>query len=530
VLQVTVTNNPQRQRRSQEIMLTSLRYAPWRSNRNKVNLLWAQKQPFATSQRRSLKSPAQRAEQDFRANRSPDTVAYNTLLDRYAQEGDASNALDLVRRMRLHFDSGRNNECRPNMKTYNSLLKALLISTLPDASEKAEKLFKALPSPDSVTYSTLIDIYTQKGDVEKAINLVKQMQTDFNSGKKRDCQPYLSSYDAIINAIRNSNLTDAIEKAEQIFSIIRSPDTVTYTSLLHLYEEHGEVEKALDLVHRMISDFNSKKNKKCQPDILTYRRVLKALRNSNLPDAVEKAEQLLNAIASPDRDICNAFLKFYTHKYDLDRALNLVHQMQVDFDSKNNKHCRPTMRTYNILLNTLQNWNRSDAAEKVEQIFNALPLPNTDAYNALINVSHRVDVEKALSLVNRMLSDFDSGKNKNCLPNMHTYQTILTALRLSKPPNTVERAEQIFATIPSPDTIAFNTLLHIYADHNLGENAVLLTRRMQADCKKKKSICLPNSATEVMLMKAIRNANDPDLEIEGQDVLEWFSKRKLSEG
>jgi pentatricopeptide repeat protein len=49
---------------------------------------------------------------------------------------------------------------------------ALSMSTLSDATEKAEQVFRANRSPNTFAYNKLIDAYAQKGDIKRAFNLV----------------------------------------------------------------------------------------------------------------------------------------------------------------------------------------------------------------------------------------------------------------------------------------------------------------------------------------------------------------------
>jgi pentatricopeptide repeat protein len=119
----------------------------------------------------------------------PNTIAYNSLLNTYVAIGNIDEACHLYQEMQANFDSGKNMDCRPDMHTYASVLNALQKSNRSEAAEAAEQIFSAIPSPDTVIYNTLINMYAQKGDFEKALNLLNQMQSDFASGKNKDCCP-----------------------------------------------------------------------------------------------------------------------------------------------------------------------------------------------------------------------------------------------------------------------------------------------------------------------------------------------------
>jgi pentatricopeptide repeat protein len=453
---------------------------------------------------------AVKAELFFNSIPSPDTVAYSTLLNIYAYNENIDKALKLFKQMQLDFESGKNKNCRPNLHTYNTILNALQKSNRSDAAEKAEQFFKSIPSPDTVTYNTLLNIHAQTGEIDKALILVQQMRMDFDSGKNKDCRPDMHTYATILNALQKSSRSDALEKAELFFDLIPSPNTVTYTTLLNIYAQNGEIDKALNLVQHMQSDYDSG-NKDCRPNMHTYATILNALHKLNRSDAAEKAELFFNAIPSPDTVTYNTLLNIYAHYGNIDKALNLVQQMQMDFDSGKNKDCRPDMHTYNTILNALQNLNRSDAAAKAKQFFNLIPSPNTVTYNTLLNMyAHKGEIEEALNLVQQMQIDFDSGKNKNCRPNLRTYTTILNALLKSNRSDALEKAEQFCNAIPSPNTVTYTTLLNVYAQNGEIEKVLNLFQQMQSDYESGNKDCRPNMHTYATFLNALQKSNRSD--------------------
>jgi hypothetical protein len=126
-----------------------------------------------------------------------------------------------------------------------------------------------------------------------------------------------------------------------------------------------------------------------------------------------------------------------------------------------------------------------------------------------------------------MQSDFESGKNKECRPDMHTYSAVLIAIRISNRSDAIEKAQNIFDSIHLPNTVVFNVLLNIYAERGMGHETVTLTRRMQSDFESGKNrYCLPSEVTEIALLKAFRISGDHTLVEQGHDVLDWFRMRK----
>jgi pentatricopeptide repeat protein len=126
------------------------------------------------------------------------------------------------------------------------------------------------------------------------------MQSEFDSGKNKECEPDIHTYSTILKALLKSNRPDAFQIAEQIFSAIQLPDTLTYTMFISIYARKGDFQKSLNMFHQMQSDFQSKNNNNCEPDMRTYNTILSALQKSNWPDAIEKAKQIFSAIQLPD--------------------------------------------------------------------------------------------------------------------------------------------------------------------------------------------------------------------------------------
>jgi pentatricopeptide repeat protein len=118
-------------------------------------------------------------------------------------------------------------------------------------------------------------MYAQNGDVEKALNLLHQMQTGFGSGKNKDCRPDMHTYASVLNALKRSSSSDAVDNAEQIFYAIPLPDTITYTTLISMYAERGMAGNAVSLTRRMQSDFDAGKNRSCLPNEVTKLMLLK---------------------------------------------------------------------------------------------------------------------------------------------------------------------------------------------------------------------------------------------------------------
>jgi pentatricopeptide repeat protein len=556
----------------------------------------------------------QRLRHVFDTLEQPDTASYNSLLDRYAKVGDVDALCHLFHEMHTNYVSGTNPMCEPNAETYTTVLNALQTSSRSDAAKKAELVFNTLSLPDTSAYDALLNMYVQAGDIDKSFKLVRRMQSEYASGQNANCSPTLQTYATILNALHQSKQRNAIKKAEQIVNDIPFPHTDTYNLLLNMYAHAFKVQTALDLLHRMQSDYAYERNDECRPDHQTYTTILKILTSSKRLDAAARGKEIFEAISLPTTymytlllivyaragDVVNAFrlvrimksefasgrnkfcppnnhvyaillralqkskrsdaldmakelfntfedihpnttmynslLHLYTRNGHADKALNLVHRMQLQFRTGRNLDCCPNVRTYNTVLQALHQSNLSYAMAEAELLFDIVPMPNTLTYNTIISMlakqqqlqgTHHVD--KALNFVRRMQSDYDSGRNHACRPNMYTYVTLFQALQKSHRRDASELAQEIFMGISSPTTVAYNLLLNIYANGKRNQlDVILVARRMQSDYESGVNrACRPNSVTKQTFQKALsmardRNARDHK-DKEANDLLHWMS-------
>jgi pentatricopeptide repeat protein len=190
------------------------------------------------------------------------------------------------------------------------------------------------------------------------------MQSDFKSGKNKNCHPDIHTYNTILNELLKSNLLDAAEKAEKIFNAISLPDTVVYNTFINILAKKGDVARVLNMLQRKKLDFGAGHKKGRCPNARTYTIALKALQKSNQSDAVETAEQIFASIDLPDSFTFNSMINLYAERGMGAQAVSLVRRMQRDFASGTNRACMPDKVTKSTLLKALRITN--DSAVKSE--------------------------------------------------------------------------------------------------------------------------------------------------------------------
>lgn len=141
----------------------------------------------------------------------------------------------------------RSARCKPNLVTYNCMMKACGA-----APEKILSLMREMKTlnlaPDVKTWSILLDAYGSKGDLEGALASLEEMQA---SGLKPD----VIVYTALIKAcVQSSQLDEAFEVFKEMKAAGVRPNAVTYNTLLRGHRSHGEfyqVQRALAVYEEM---------------------------------------------------------------------------------------------------------------------------------------------------------------------------------------------------------------------------------------------------------------------------------------
>jgi pentatricopeptide repeat protein len=232
----------------------------------------------------------ERAQEIFKAIAQPDTVSYNVLGSILVRRGQSEQVLELFESMFDEYNSKRNPNCKPDDYTFATSLAALLKSNQADAVARAERIFKSIGQPNTVTCNTMLNMYAYHRLLEKALGLVQKMK--LNRNQQSNCQPDLLTYTTLLNAFHRSNKPDAVEQAKKVFDELAAPDVYCYTTMLNMYAERGRALDAVALTRRMQSDYDSKTNPHCRPNDATERALLKALELSDELDLVEASEDV----------------------------------------------------------------------------------------------------------------------------------------------------------------------------------------------------------------------------------------------
>lgn len=486
----------------------------------------------------------------------PNVLGYNLLLKCLAREGKGSKSLEVLERMRRRRDAG-NLRDGPDVVSYNTVLSALLKSGKRGALECAESLLaqmQASPSgsgglgavPDVVTYQTLLRLYANRGEAEKAQRLLRRMEDLYGAGKLMD-RPSMASYDLVLDTIvrhraRNDDGTGAAAIEDELLSrAVQSdqqttPALKTYNQMLDRYAKGGRATDAERLLDRMHELFASKKIAD-GPDMVSYGSVMDALSRCADDDAPERAGALMTRCSilgamggggagRPTLRLFNSQLNCYANRGMADEAGRLLDRMHEMHEEGELDEC-PDAVSYSTVVKALTNSKMGKRATlsrakaltgKFERLCKeSLIQPNVRAYTTLLQLYAKWGAgTEADRLLAKMRSLHEAGKLSEP-PNAISYTCALNAWARSrdraapaKAEATLRRMEGPAEDAPPPDAVAYNSLLRCYAVRGMAHEAELLLSKMEKARLAGKNLAGPDRVSYTTVVDALSRSRSAD--------------------
>lgn len=393
---------------------------------------------------------------DSNANVRPDTITYNIILDMYGNLKETAKA-DAIFHKLLENDS-----IHPDIITFNSMLHALINSNDHSFMRKAMEMIEemahndpASPSgklgikPDQLSYNIVASGWAKKVatnknailEIEKLLSLFESCLVDTSN----DFKPTNSLYNICIDAWAKSNSPNAISKCQGLFDRMNAlskelkepnlrSDTVSYTTLINALAT-SKNNNAPFIAERLI---NQMKAEELSPNLYTYSALVKCWSNSNLPEAAQKAVEILmylkkysddgNDTLRPNSQIFTSVLNCIANSAVPDagsRAEKILDLM----DSLNQENLKPNEYTYTSVLKAWTKSGSPEAPQKALELLKRMETsglePTEPCYNAAINAiaksSSPTKAKDAEIVLDRLLS------SKTAKPSVNTYSTVMNA-------------------------------------------------------------------------------------------------------
>jgi len=252
--------------------------------------------------------------QCFRVN----VIHCNSLIDAWVRSKErkgARRAVEILEEM-FQTDSQQNEEVKPDMLTFNLVMRAL--GNLGDArsAQRAEDILVKLESGyygqemvqalDNKTYNIVINIWSkcrEKGSARKAELIFQRLNQMYASTKCKNCKADVYTYTSLVDAYSKIG---ASRRAEDIVALMKSdgvsPNVYTYNTLISSWARSGEscaIEEAERIIGRM-------SRSGVKPNASSYTALMDVYsksRNNGMGDEIcHRVEEILHLLEQKARE------------------------------------------------------------------------------------------------------------------------------------------------------------------------------------------------------------------------------------
>jgi len=432
-------------------------------------------------QRRSMNNRIGRNQNGFQ----PNTMVYNTLLQVYAEEGDASTAEQILQSMMtLHSQSIQINEngsgggpsgpfrfIKPNVRTFNVVLNAWAKNDdRAQAGVRAMKLLDCMMNdeivePDVVSYNTVLNAWSSSASVDPASMPEVQEEGDSEEGTIKPIVGEDAAYEALklLDKIEEqyihqfqANSDDEIHVDKPSFDKERYKKLdknakarsrpynirISYSTTIAAFAnaaQHSKdngvalAEQAEGILNRMINKLD------IEPDAYGMNGVILAwARSSGGMKAAEHAESLFRSMKIPPTIVSwSSVVNAYALADGAHKAESLLQEMEENGTESSRGRIVPTTVLCNNVLHSWGKSSDSDASRNAEKLLErmestTLPRPDVISYRIVLTaLEHCLDhdkAERAKSVHDRFIALLDNSPVKvDPREIQNAYNSVLTA-------------------------------------------------------------------------------------------------------
>mmetsp|Transcript_2555 Transcript_2555/g.6125 ORF Transcript_2555/g.6125 Transcript_2555/m.6125 type:complete len:829 (-) Transcript_2555:1447-3933(-) len=207
----------------------------------------------------------QRKYGDGESHLRPDAYVYSVVMDSFGQQGDAAGAQAMFNAMLEEYSDG-NEEAKPDIESYNKLIRAYTFSKDKEKAQKAEQLFHGMGglglglSPNRQTLIEMISVWSFSHENPKAAEMCEQYFVEL---KRQNYEATVATYTNVIDALNKSKDPTAASRAKKLLET---------------------------LIHDMEAGFVQK------PFFNPYKKFLQTVSRSKIPLRNEQAKKLLRSL------------------------------------------------------------------------------------------------------------------------------------------------------------------------------------------------------------------------------------------
>ncbi|CAD8078724.1 unnamed protein product [Paramecium sonneborni] len=248
----------------------------------------------------------------------PDNFTYSILVN--GIKTNHSNRDELLRAISLLEQIQETGQFKPDEILYNSLIDACVKF---NEIQKGMELFKEMITkqiePSSVTYGILIKAYGKMNDLIGAFRMFEEM-------KQKKIPINDVTYGCLVDAcVRNDRLDQALQFIDQMKSQNLPINTVLYTTIIKGFCKLNQTEDAMKYFNLM------KQSSKTYPNLITYNSLLDGLVKNGLLNQADKLfQELVESTIKPDLITFSTLLKGHCRRGNMKR-LNETVQTMITF-------------------------------------------------------------------------------------------------------------------------------------------------------------------------------------------------------
>jgi hypothetical protein len=365
--------------------------------------------------------PPSRLRSDFSA-----TTVYNSVITAWSRSGErnaAEKVESLLSRLEGKYFSGLQS-ARPNKTTFLCMIGTYAKARIPDAGSRCDALlYRMFQYRDNLQF--------------------------------QDLEPDQAIYNAVLNALAKSSQSSAVDKAEDILTMMQTspneklrPDIVTYATVIDCHTKCGEgsaQERAKELLRFVEGTYRSG-DSTLEPNAVFYSGILQAYAKTATPKGAIKAEELLRrnialyeegyTYAKPHAIMYNAVMDAIARSGDPTSGISaeeLLNEMESLYQG-GDEDLKPSRRSMNAVI--LAYRNAGDGGKKAEELLRRMEelaasgrrelTPDVVSYNCAISAIVQNGfgggdaADRAQALLDRM-------ESRNIQPDGRTYSPVIEA-------------------------------------------------------------------------------------------------------
>lgn len=288
----------------------------------------------------------------------PDSSVFNALINAHMRNNNNKD-MALVKALSYYEQMKNTTHCKPNLVTYNTLLRACAQAK---QHEKLEELFKEMElegfKPDIYTFNGVLDAHGKAGDFAAMESLLKKM---------RHCKVKADfiTYNTMIDAYGKAGNIEKMEEALKNMALAKvKPQLSTLNSLVNNYGAAKCVNQ-MEMVLKTMSELG------VRPTLITYEVLMKGYGNAKRFDKMQTClEGMCEVGIRPEITTLNAVMEAYSNHGLFKEAEGLLDNAAV----------APTTLTYRILYQGYLKHGRTDKVDALLKMMDTAGIMPDDKF------------------------------------------------------------------------------------------------------------------------------------------------------